>query len=129
MVNSGADSSDEVYPLRVDSEGRLIVVMRGADSPKRRYVSLGTTNETTLWDPGAGKKWVLTDIVATAGNNSTITFRDGTAGTTFMLLDILKATTVSINLQTPMVSSTINNNLTVQASAITCYVACSGYQI
>jgi len=121
---------DEVlHPIYTDSDGRLVVVMKGADDPVRKYVALGTTNETTVWDPTSGKKFVITDLVASAGNNCTITFRDGTGGSTFMLFDVLKSTTVPINFQTPIISVAADNNLTAQTTAITSYITISGYEI
>lgn len=129
MLIAGEDTLHNVHPVLTDTGGRIIIVKHGADSPVRKYVALGTTNETTIWDPTSGTKFVITDVVATAGNNATITFRDGTAGSTFMLLDVLKSTTVPINFQTPIESAAADNNLTAETSAITAYVTVSGYEI
>ena len=129
MVIAGADSTGNVHTLLTDTKGRLIDVRRGADAPMRKYVALGGVGETTVWDPTAGTKFVITDIIVSCTANAGITFRDGTAGATFMSFIMLANTTISMNLQTPLVSTTADNNFTAQTSAATVAITVSGYEV
>jgi hypothetical protein len=128
MLNSGIDSINNVHPLLTDTKGRIIDVKRGADAPIRNYVALANLNETTVWDPTAGTKFVITDIIVSCTANAGITFRDGTAGAVFMSFIMLANTTISMNLQTPLVSTAADNNFTAQTSAITVAITVSGYE-
>jgi hypothetical protein len=129
MIINGADENSYVHTILVDTEGRIITVMKGADTPIRKYVVLGGVGETTLWDPTAGTKWVVTDLIISCTANAGITIRDGTAGATFMTFVVLANTTLSINLQTPFLSVAADNNLTAQTSAATVAITTSGYEI
>jgi hypothetical protein len=105
------------------------MVMRGADLPVRKYVALANTNETTVWDPTAGKKFIVTDIVVSATANAGVTIRDGTAGATILAFVILANTTIPTNFQTPIMSAAADNNLTAQTSATTVAITVSGYEL
>lgn len=128
MVLNAADSANTPHNILTDTKGRIIDVRRGADSPMRKYVALGGLLETTVWDPTAGTKFVITDIIVSCTANAGITFRDGTAGATFMSFIMLANTTISMNLQTPFVSTAADNNFTAQTSAITVAITVSGYE-
>jgi hypothetical protein len=93
------------------------------------YVALSGTGETTLWGPDTETAFAITDIIVSAGSESTVTFRDGTAGSTILLLSMQAKTSQTIHLQTPIISGTHNNALTGQASAATAYVTVVGYEI
>ena len=95
----------------------------------KKYVALGTTAETTIWDPTSGKKFVITDIFVSATAAGTCTIRDGTAGTTFLIASLAENGGFITNLQTPIESATADNNLTAQASAATQYVLVCGYEV
>jgi len=129
MVNSGIDSSKNVYPVLVDSSGRQIVTSIDTYTKVQKYVALSTTGETTLWDPTSGTKFVLTDIAVSASAAGTCTLRDGTAGTTLWIACLAANGGFVLDLQTPIQSSTANNNLTGQASAVTQYVLVTGYEV
>jgi len=94
-----------------------------------KYVSLGNTNETTIWDPTAGKKFVITDIFVSATAAGTCTFKDGTAGTIFLVASLAANGGFVTNLQTPIQSATADNNLTATASAATQYITVCGYEV
>ena len=129
IVSSGADSNKDVYPILVDSSGRQIITKEGAYTKVWKYVSLADTNETTVWDPTSGSKFVATDIIVGVTANGTCTLRDGTTGDIFMVLSVWAPWTIAIPLGTPIQSSTADNILTAQASAITQYVTVCGYEI
>jgi len=129
MLTHGANVLNIVKPIRTDLQGRVVTVGRAADSPVQKLVELPNVNETTLWDPTAGSKWVCTDLIISSSNNATITVRDGTGGTIWLILYIAQNTTVVINLQTPMVSAAANNNLTVQTTAAATSITACGYEI
>lgn len=95
----------------------------------RKYVALGTTGETTIWDPSAGTKFVITDIFVSATAAGTCTLKDGTAGTTFLIASLAANGGFVTNLVTPIQSTTADNNLTATASATTQYVSVCGYEV
>ena len=128
VLIAGSDTTKTPHEVLTDTVGRIIDVKRGADGPIRKYVALGGVGETTIWDPTAGKKWVITDIIVSCTANAGITFRDGTAGATFMSFIMLANTTISMNLQTPLMSVAADNNFTAQTSAITVAITVSGYE-
>ena len=128
MAIAGVDTSHKVHALLTDGSGRLYAVTRWYTSI-RRYVALGTTNETTIWDPTAGTKFVVTDIHVSATAAGTCTIRDGTAGATIWVASLAANGGFITNLQTPIQSTVADNILTAQASAITQYVLVTGYEI
>lgn len=94
-----------------------------------KYVALANTNETTVWDPTAGTKFVITDIFVSATAAGTCTLKDGTAGTTFLIASLAANGGFVTNLQTPIQSTTADNNLTATAGAATQYVLVCGYEV
>jgi len=117
------------HAIKVDEEGHLIIVMRGADLPVRHYAALVGVGETTVWDPTAGTKFVITDILVSCTANSIITFRDGTAGATMGIFAMLANTTIKMNFQTPLMSAVGDNNFTAQTTAATVAITTSGYEV
>jgi hypothetical protein len=97
--------------------------------PISKYVALGNANETTVWDPTTGKKFVITDIFVSATAAGTCTLRDGTAGTTFLIASLATNGGFVSNLKTEIISTTADNNLTAQASAETQYITICGYEV
>ncbi|MEW6606075.1 MAG: hypothetical protein AB1414_01305 [bacterium] len=95
----------------------------------RKYVVLTGTTETTIWDPTAGKKFVITDIHISATAAGTCTLRDGTAGSTIFIASLAANGGMVSNLQTPIESTAADNNLTAQASVITQYILICGYEV
>lgn len=94
-----------------------------------KYVALANTNETTIWDPTGGTKFVVTDIHVSATAAGTCTLRDGTAGSTIWIASLAANGGFVSNLQTPIQSATADNILTAQASAATQYIFVSGYEV
>jgi hypothetical protein len=93
------------------------------------YSIQGVTTETILWTPTPGKKWVITDINISSTGTTLVTFRDGSAGTVFMIGRCTASYPLVSNMTTPIVSSGIDRNLTVQSSVITAYVTVTGYEV
>jgi hypothetical protein len=130
----GKTGADELFVLPLSAGGKLEVegvVKRDIVNYTKvhKYVALGTTNETTVWDPTAGKKFVITDIHISATAAGTCTLRDGTAGTVFWIGSFAANGGMVSNLQTPIQSATADNSLTAQASAITQYILITGYEV
>jgi hypothetical protein len=128
MLIAGSCKDNEVHAIRTDCSGRQVIVMRGADDPVRKYVALGGILETTVWTPTVGYKFVITDILVSCTANSIITFRDGTAGATIAIFAMLANTTIKMNFQTPIMSTTTNNNFTAQTTAATVAISVFGYE-
>ena len=105
------------------------VSLENAYHKVKKYVVLSNTNETTIWDPTSKKKWVVTDIFVSANAAGTCTFRDGTAGSTFLIASLAANGGFVTNLHTPIESTTRDNILTAQASAATQYVTVCGYEV
>jgi hypothetical protein len=128
MVMAGVTSTGNVKPVLVDPSGRPINSPERQITPMTKYATLSATTETILWTPTTGKKWVITDIVISSTATTLVTFRDGSAGTTFMIGRCTASYPFVSNQLTPIVSAGINRNLTVQSSVITAYVTVTGYE-
>lgn len=76
-----------------------------------------TTAQTDaiLWDPTAGKKFVINDIIISTDTQMDIHLEDGT--TKIFSFHFGDDGGCSTNLQSPYKSTTINNNLTITTSA------------
>jgi len=84
--------------------------------------------DTILWDPTAGKKFVITDIVVSVGTAMAVHLEDGT--TKIWGWDFAAKGGCVINLQTPDASSTADNNLTITMSAAgICNIKVLGYEV
>lgn len=72
------------------------------------------TAETTIWTPTSGKKFRLLRGVITTSAQSILTFKDNTAGTTILTLELAANTPFTFNLGTlGILSAAANNLLTV----------------
>ena len=90
--------------------------------------SSDATSGVTIWDPTAGKKWVVTDLIISTDTAMTVTIKDG-ANAVMVLYLAANGGAVS-NFQTPLQSSAANNNLTVTASATgNIAVTATGYEV
>lgn len=56
------------------------------------------TAETTIWTPASGKKFRLQRLTLTVGTQSILTFKDNTAGTTILVLELAANTPLTIDL-------------------------------
>lgn len=56
------------------------------------------TAETTIWTPASGKKFRLQRLVLTVGAQTVLTFKDNTAGTTILVLELAANTPLQIDL-------------------------------
>ena len=128
MVMAGITSTGDVKAIQVDPSGRPINSPVRQITPIVKYATLSAITETILWTPATGKKWVITDIVISSTGTTLVTFRDGSAGTTFMIGRCTASYPFVSNQLTPIVSAGINRNLTVQSSVITAYVTVTGYE-
>jgi len=90
--------------------------------------SSDATSGVTVWDPTAGKKWVVTDLIISTDTAMTVTIKDGT--TAILVLYLAANGGAVSNFQTPLQSSTADNNLTVTASAAgNIAVTATGYEV
>ena len=71
------------------------------------------TAETTIWTPTSGKKFRLMGFILTPGAASTLTFKDNTSGTTIFVARGATDTPIVVNLGNGILSSAINQPLTV----------------
>jgi len=90
--------------------------------------SSDATGGVTVWDPTAGTKWVVTDLIISTDTAMTVTVKDGT--TAILVLYLAANGGMVSNFQTPLESSAADNNLTVTASAAgNIAVTATGYEI
>jgi hypothetical protein len=123
---SGACANKRVRPIRTTIDGNLQVQI-SPPTRVRKYKLIDSTNETTIWDPGATEKIIITDIIVSNTNGGTLILRDGLSGATIMILNLAANTGLSINLITPIQLSYADYNLTGQASAASWYVTVCGW--
>jgi hypothetical protein len=130
-ANSGVDIGDVDVASIATGSNIIGAVKRDIVNYTKfcKYVALSTTGETTVWDPTAGKKFVITDLFVSATAAGTCTLKDGTAGTTFQVASLAANGGFVSNLQTPIQSATADNNLTATASAATQYITVCGYEV
>ena len=105
-------------PIAVDAFGSLSVGGLNSNVFKP-FAATTITNETTIWDPTAGKKFQLLGFVITQSvATGDVTLRDGTAGTTIL---VIPANTVGVALAVPLgaglTSATADNVLTAQGAS------------
>ncbi len=129
MLIAGVDGNGNVHPFLLDEHGHLIIIIRNDDGAVRKIVTLADTDETTIWDPTSGMKFVVTDVLVSVDNNAQITFRDGTAGTVILIHRLLQNMSHGHHFRTPLVSTTADNILTAQASAANAFITVTGYEI
>jgi hypothetical protein len=86
-------------------------------------LAAGTT-ETTIWTPASGKKFRLMGLQLRIGSTAAkLTFRDGTGGTTILVMDLPANTFLQpMPLGQGILSATADNVLTVTRSASTLLV-------
>ena len=90
--------------------------------------SADATGGVTIWDPTSGKKFVVTDLIISTDTAMTVTIKDG--ATNIMVLYLAANGGAVSNFQTPLESSTADNNLTVTAStAGNIAVTATGYEV
>lgn len=116
-----AVDANGVLSTSVGSAALLSAVQALPHAPNvfKPFAATTITNETTVWTPASGKKFnlmgcVLTQSVATGD----VTLRDGTAGTTIM---VIPANTVGqavpFSFGNGIPSATANNVLTAQGAS------------
>ena len=90
--------------------------------------SADATGGVTIWTPRSGKKFVITDIIASTDTGLNLTFKDGADTITVVYL-AANSTFVS-NFQTPIQSTTEGNSLTVTASGSgNISITVTGYEV
>ena len=106
----------------------LQVDLRKAAKIVKDVQSTDASGGVNLWVPASGKKFVITDIIASADTAMTLTFADGV--TTIIEVYLAANGGFVSNFQTPIESTTANNNLTITASAAgNVSVTVTGYEI
>lgn len=125
----GSTIDNIVKAIRVDDAGRLVI--RGVLSVDaiRKFVTLSTTTETAVWTPATGKKFVVTDLIISGTTTATVALRDGTAGSTILIVRLAAGYPLMKDFDTDIFSGAINRILTAQTSAATTYVYAGGYEI
>jgi len=98
-----------------------------ADPVEKIKMFTGSANTVTVWMPGGGMRWNLTDFVISVKNASDVTLYDGTSSTKaeFYLSD---TGGVVMNLQTPFVATSTNTPLTISLTSSTLSITTSGYE-
>lgn len=93
--------------------GSTPALPREADVFKPIALSSGTA-ETTVWTPASGKKWHLLRMDLTASAQTVLTFKDNTAGTTVLVVELAANTPRAIDLgRIGLVSGAADRVLTV----------------
>jgi len=133
-ANTGVDIGDvDVTSLPTIPAGTNIIGAVKIDktnyTPVSKYAALANTDETTVWDPTGGTKFVITDIFISVDAAATVTLRDGTAGSTVLIADLAAQGGFVTNLRTPIQSATADNILTAQTDAANAYVTVCGYEV
>lgn len=133
----GLDGSSNTLNWIVDNAGSLRALMTASEvyngltwdrqrTPNvfKTFSLAASSAEQTIWTPTAGKKFRLMGFVLTINTlAATVTFRDNTAGATiFVTAGLAGAIVAPSNLGNGILSATINNLLTIQASAVSALV-------
>lgn len=120
--NTDTEAATGNNPLRVEarqvvlaSDGSGSLVWERVRGLKRfTPVALGAaTAEATIWTPTTGKKFRLMWLVLTASAQTVLTFKDNTAGTTILTVELAANTPHVLNLANGILSAAANNVLTV----------------
>jgi hypothetical protein len=100
-------------------------------TPIRKYYSYtGAVTDGVIWDPTAGKKFVITDIALTTSAAATVTVEEDIAtDVVLMAFDLAANGGVSMNLQTPIYASTADANLVVTTTAGNIKIMVTGYEV
>ena len=77
--------------------GATLAMARTPDVFKPVALASGQA-ETTIWTPTSGKKFRLQHLVLTASAQTVLTFKDNTAGSTMLVLELAANTPLSIDL-------------------------------
>lgn len=125
---SGAFSDSGPTPvgvLDVAGNGRPLattpMLWNGANSDRQRVPSAfkpislsAATTETTIWTPTTAKKFRLIRLILTAGAQTVLTFKDNTAGTTILIVELGANVPFTVELgPNGILSAAANNVLTV----------------
>lgn len=78
-------------------DGALLTLARTPASFKPVALASGTA-ETTIWAPASGKQFRLQRLVLTASAQTVLTFKDNTAGTTVLVLEVPANTLIQVDL-------------------------------
>lgn len=100
-----------------------------AYTPISKFFTASYPSESTVWDPTAGKKFVVTDLIVSASAAGSCILKDGTGGTTLATLMFAANGGAVSNFNTPWQSASADNNLTITPSAGTQYITVNGYEI
>ena len=85
----------------------------GYETAKKDFDFVGAQTAQILWDPGAGKKFVVSDIVLSSNGNAAVTIFDETnsAGNIIYKGKLINGTNIPINLRVPIESIAYANKL------------------
>jgi len=95
----------------------------------KKSAEVGATT-ATLWTPTSGTRFVLTEIILSVTDASTVTVFDATDTTANRICKLALAANggTVIDLKTPVRASAIDGLLRVTNSAGTCYITVIGYE-
>jgi len=116
--------------LKTEVSGTVTTNKGDTSYTKVKKTGFYTTQQTDtiLWDPTAGKKFVITDIIVSVDTAMAVHLEDGT--TKIWGWDFAANGGAVINLQTPDESSTADNNLTITMGASgKCSIKVLGYEV
>lgn len=89
----------------IQTAGQMPAVFNGATMDLARTPNVfkpvaqtAATAETTIWTPASGKKFRLQRLTLTASAQTVLTFKDNTAGTTILVLELAANTPLTIDL-------------------------------
>ncbi|HNP70717.1 MAG TPA: hypothetical protein PKK15_06405 [Kouleothrix sp.] len=77
--------------------GSVMAIARTPDVFKPVALASGQA-ETTIWTPASGKRFRLQRLVLTASAQTVLTFKDNTAGTTILVLELAANAPLQIDL-------------------------------
>lgn len=89
----------------IQTQGQMPAAFNGAAMDLARTPNVfkpiaqaAATAETTIWTPASGKKFRLQRLTLTVGAQTVLTFKDNTAGTTILVLELAANTPLTIDL-------------------------------
>lgn len=89
----------------IQTQGQMPAAFNGATMDLARTPNVfkpvaqaAATAETTIWTPASGKKFRLQRLTLTVGAQTVLTFKDNTAGTTILVIELAANTPLTIDL-------------------------------
>lgn len=120
VLSTIAKQNDIITAIGNVNPTRTIIIKRGS------YTTQQT--DTVLWNPTAGKKFVITDILISTDTNGVVTLKDGS--TVIRKYYLAPYGGVSENLVSVETSAAADNNLTITTSVVmNLFITVKGYEV